>query len=102
MIKNNMNNQKELAEKFAEMLRSEVGDYNIALINHLNKKYDDNSCASHEILDANVVMSEAFESCFRCEMNLQNPEHIDLINDAWTIAKASDFFMSHICCIFVT
>ncbi len=97
---NNLKNKIELAMRFSDLLRLEVGDYNIALINKLNNEADDDSCASHEIMDANCVMHDAFVICFEREMDLQSSD-INLINDAWTIAKASDFFVSRTNVIFV-
>lgn len=52
----------------------------------------DTVCHSHDFCDANVYMAEAFEAVMGRENDVSCARDADLWNDAWTIAKAADFF----------
>jgi hypothetical protein len=57
---------------------------------------DDGICASHDFVDANMYMLDAFKKTFGREPAILTDadDEIDakLWNDAWAIAKAADFF----------
>jgi hypothetical protein len=52
---------------------------------------DSRVCHSHDFIDANVVMAEAFERVMGREADTQDGADLDLFNGAWDAAKASGF-----------
>lgn len=48
-------------------------------------------CHSHDSIDANAVMADAFEACFKESIDFENQIHLDVINEAWSLAKKSNF-----------
>ena len=51
------------------------------------------TCLSHEYCDSNEVMLNAFESLFKKKLNLIDAQAMTLVNDAWRLAKISNFFI---------
>jgi hypothetical protein len=49
-------------------------------------------CHTHDFCDANVLMLEAWAEMFGGEPDPASDEDAELINDAWFIAKAAEFF----------
>lgn len=53
-----------LARKFSELLRSRLNAHEMAVVIEWNKMVQyDNTCASHDFLDANEIMYSAMRSC---------------------------------------
>lgn len=49
-------------------------------------------CHTHDFCDANMLMLEAWEEFFGGEPDVSSEEDAAIINEAWAIAKAADFF----------
>jgi len=49
-------------------------------------------CHSHDFVDANVYMHEAYTTVMNREPDLENQQALDLINRAWDLAMAADFY----------
>lgn len=85
-------NAYELARKFSEELNRVLTAEHMERVNALNAaETDKNICHSHDFCDANQVMLDALGEEFESS-DKQNT----LINDAWSIAKNSEFDVSQI------
>ena len=60
-------------------------------LNSTPEYYCPGPCASHNYVDANVPMAEAFETVIGVEMDVQDDSHCKLWNEAWTLARAEGF-----------
>lgn len=85
-----------IAREFASNLREAIGTLNLAKVVDANLKVkayrDDTCCASHEFCDANVYMLEAFETVMRRLPDPASQSDADLLNEAWSMAKAANFY----------
>ena len=84
-----------LAEEFADIIRNELTDDELVLVNERNatNKYDKLSCATHDFIDPNQSMLDAMES-LNIEVDLDSDKQIKLINEAWWMAKESNFTLT--------
>lgn len=48
-------------------------------------------CHSHDFVDANMLMDEAFKAN-NINLDINSDDHICIWSDAWLIAKENDFF----------
>jgi hypothetical protein len=97
-----------LALKFSEILTGYTSPFERIEILGLNEEYDASSCASHDFVDANEVMNEAFESLglfYEVDFDSDLSYFVDrtghklgwvyaqaLWNRAWDIAKTAQFY----------
>lgn len=81
-----------LSSEFSKLLTTELSTEQLQDVVRLNNTelYAD-CCASHNFLDANEVMSEAFVSLFGRQIDLQNPKELTVWNEAWDLSKKSNF-----------
>lgn len=80
---------KAISEKFVEFLRRDLTDAEWAEMKAKNATPDYwGCCASHDYVDSNMTMDEAFIATMGREMVLDADEDVDLINAAWDIARA--------------
>jgi len=86
-------NARRLAEAFAREIREALTLSELAEIKHMNTHvYDDVTCATHDFIDSNVCMLDAFKKTFpMTEPDPGSQAVADLINEAWTIAKNNNF-----------
>lgn len=83
----------KLARAFARSLRASLtGDEMKQVIRANRDENDQRVCHSHDVIDANVVMAEAFEHVVGREAQVQWQTDLDLWNDAWTAAKRHEFW----------
>lgn len=85
-----------LAFEFGRVLTEWLGVERMRIVNLLNLGTDGSECHSHDFCDANQAMLDAFENVFGREMETngetkQGSDDIDLVNDAWNIAKVNGF-----------
>lgn len=94
---------KSLAGRFAEYLRRDLTTDELVEVISLNKaETDPMICHSHDFLDANMTMHEAFTDVVGREPFLSDEPagldahqaDVDLFNEAWNIAKRADFLLS--------
>jgi hypothetical protein len=101
---------EDLAHAFANVLKEWLSDEEMHSINVANWSSDDKStCASHDFCDANMAMDEAiqklapeFYKVAWAENEASNvgdecgplwSQLTDLFNEAWTLAKNSNFYV---------
>lgn len=86
-----------LAREFGSLIQGYLSVTDFRAVCDANKTYgdDDGICATHEHMDANMVMLEAFKNVFGrdpLEPGGMTEEDTLTWNDAWAIAKAAEFF----------
>ena len=81
----------ELAKAFSTLLKSILTQDELQEVIILNKD-NDGCCHTHDYVDANMVMFEAFRSVYGHDMCMSNSTHYELFNIGWHIAKESNFF----------
>lgn len=78
----------ELSGKFSRLLNDYVSTDELNEITRLNDTPEyAGLCASHNYLDANEVMGEAFKAVFGRDIDLQNPKETELWGAAWDQSK---------------
>jgi predicted metal-binding membrane protein len=80
-----------LAAAFALGLRNILDESTLAAIDAENAGRGDDSCASHDHLDANEVMADAFMAVMGHAPKASSEADAALINAAWDRAKATGF-----------
>jgi len=80
-----------LAAAFARGLRSNLDAQTLAAIDAENAARGDESCAAHDHLDANEVMSDAFAAVMGRASKASSSADAELINAAWGRAKAAGY-----------
>lgn len=82
-----------VSKEFSKLLSQYLSVNQLEQIRILNRdEKDDNICHTHDFLDANEVMAEAFEAVTGHEMNIQDDSNLELWNIAWKEAKFYDFY----------
>jgi hypothetical protein len=83
-----------LANAFSNLLCTYLTPEQIAQANADNvADGDPRVCHSHDYIDANEVMAEAWVALFGFEIDLQNDDMRVLWGDAWDAAKAAGFHL---------
>lgn len=86
----NKETTKQLGEVFTQYLRREIGPQRFTEVVRRNAVEQSPSvCHSHDFIDANEVMAEAFRAVIGREIDLQSDADCALWSDAWAVAKAS-------------
>jgi hypothetical protein len=80
-----------LAEAFARGLRNQLPPETLIAIDAENAARRDDSCASHDHLDANDVMADAFAAILRRAPRASSSADAELMNAAWDRAKATGY-----------
>lgn len=98
MIEPKQSNMKHqaavISSAFSTILRTWLKPFEFDAIN--SKNYENalkgsTACATHDYCDPNEAMWTAFENEVGRELDLQSPKDMDLVNEAWTIAKDHNF-----------
>ena len=80
-----------LARAFTVGLRNQLSEKVLAEIDAENAARGDNSCASHDWLDANEVMADAFAAVTGHAPSARSDADAGLMNAAWGRAKAAGY-----------
>jgi hypothetical protein len=80
----------KLAEQFLLLIRRDVAARDCETIDRRNA-LEDKCCATHDFLDANMTMCEAFKSVIDMEDDAASQVDTDIINKAWDKAKKTGF-----------
>lgn len=98
---NNENAQK-LAREFSRLLWRDIPENMNHVIEENKLPGNENSCATHDYIDSNMTMDEAFTNVMgrryvffnndMPETEKQNEEDTNLINFAWELAQKNDFY----------
>lgn len=83
-----------LARKFSQLLLAEIGRENLITVIERNKTISAGCCASHDFCDANMVMDAAFKTVTGKKINTQKDEAVELWNQAWDIARTTQFYFN--------
>ena len=81
----------QLAAAFSRGLRNQLAPETLAAIDAENTARGDDSCASHDHLDANEVMADAFAAVMGHAPQPDSDADAELINAAWDAAKAEGY-----------
>lgn len=97
---------KDLAIAFTKELRTEISAEDMDAIVAENKERNDNTCATHDYVDSNMSMNDAFEKSTGRDYTFYNGDdpktekqnELDdaLMQAAWSFAKANDFDVAKI------
>lgn len=89
---------KHIAFEFQTELRSELSEDEMDDLMARNRMYKTtfNECLTHNYCDANQLMINAFNAYFQSEgqnvtFDASNSTHIEIIEEAWTIARVFNF-----------
>ena len=77
---------EQLALRFVTLIRRCTTAAEYAEILKRNKTIDPGCCATHDFMDANMVMLEAFEALAKRDMDFESDADTALWNTAWEIA----------------
>lgn len=83
-----------LAERFSELMRRDLEPVEFALVVEMNAAncHDPQVCHSHDFIDANMTMEEAFLDVTGLPgVDVSSDEHTALWSRAWDVAKRSGF-----------
>ena len=88
---------QEVAREYSKVLRDWLSEEEMAEVIRLNKAQANPSvCHSHDFCDANMAMQEAFRNLktttpFDASGDDEEAQVTELWNEAWDIAKKSEF-----------
>ena len=83
---------RKLANEFSKRIRLELTAEQVESVNDLDREKTDGCCSTHDFIDANIVMHEAFlEAINPTVFELDNDIHLTLWGEAWCEAKAHEF-----------
>ena len=88
---------EKLAGAFAKEIREALSPETLNRVQVLNRYYtdkygEDRACATHDFIDANVCMLDAFKKTFPgTEPDPAIQIVSDLMNEAWSLAKKEGF-----------
>lgn len=90
-------NEQILAEEFARTIRRDLSAAQIKKVNAINAR-DKDYCASHQFIDSNMNMAEAFKTVLARDPDVggdtkASQRDIALWGRAWDIAIAASFFV---------
>lgn len=92
-----MNATEKLAREFSRQLLKRIGIKQLVEANRRNAARGNDSCASHDFCDANVIMERAFRTAIgRAPLPKDGPmtdATVTLWNAAWTLAKTNSFYV---------
>lgn len=85
----------KLAREFSEEIKEALTVQQFREVLDRNAAEDNPGvCHTHDFMDANMPMSDAFERVVGHEVDGNNDEDVSLWNAAWDIAKAAKFFVA--------
>jgi len=91
MVTSTSTNIDKVARSFSFQIRKSLTPEQLVQANRENRKRNDGSCATHDFIDSNVCMNDAFIEVFDEEIDVQDEFHVQIANAAWDIAKAYGF-----------
>ena len=83
---------ERLAGAFAREVRDAMTPEDLATAVDRNKAHDDSTCATHDFIDSNVCMLDAFKKTFyMTEPDPASTSVAKVMNEAWSLAKKEGF-----------
>lgn len=98
MQKQTMPTPEQLAREFAALLADQCLNYNTGehkldeAVRRNDAETDPSICHTHDFCDSNQTMLDAMER-FGMELDLQDESQVNLITEAWSIAKSNRFWI---------
>lgn len=80
-----------MARAFHRRIREVLATDELASVDQVNRVFDGDLCATHDHVDANVYMAEAFEEVMRREPDCDSEDDTTPWNMAWGLAKCEGF-----------
>ncbi len=80
----------ELARRFHAIVRRDLAEH-LEAIDEENRTAAESTCATHDYLDANMLMDEAFTAAFGHDMDADNEDDAATWNAAWDLAVEHGF-----------
>lgn len=85
----------KLSSEFSKLIRKTLGKRKLQQVIELNYRYQGQFCATHEFIDANMVMFQAWKNIFKNAdvkyFNVNDQSNVDLWNAAWNMSMKADF-----------
>lgn len=95
---------EQLSKEFSTLVNKYYSPDQLADVRAKNTASNDNTCATHDYYDANMIMDEAFQTVMKREFVFWNDEEpgtfeqneydTDLINEAWGKSKEAQFYIT--------
>ena len=84
---------KSVAEVFHRKMRWLLTSFELRSIDEQNRSegFPSDCCASHDHIDANMVMAPAFEEVMGHEVDSESEVDADIWNKAWDLVKLNGF-----------
>lgn len=82
---------KKLSAAFSYAIREELTKSDLYKVVKTNAKTNDNTCATHDFCDANMVMYWSFGYAFQKELDINDDAQNSLVNAAWDMSKKQNF-----------
>lgn len=80
-----------LSRKFSELVLAELTEEQKAAV--LAHSKDDECCITHDFIDPNQSMIDAYESLAGEDLDCQDSGTQNLVNAAWAMARANDWWV---------
>ena len=89
-------NKMKLAKEFSAIIKRDLTEEQLSSVIRTNREenHSNGCCATHDFLDANMSMDEAFQNVFKREYDFESDEDTAIENHSWAIAKKNHFFHS--------
>lgn len=87
----NINHAVELASAFSKNIRESLTEEELKKVIKDNMSNSEHICATHDFIDSNVCMIEAFLAVKGKDVDPQSSEDLELVNAAWKISKDNGF-----------
>lgn len=81
----------KVSSAFSMYIRRDLTKTEIKKVVKLNKTAKDAVCHTHDFVDANMEMAEAFQNVCKREVNLDSDADVELWNQAWDWSKKKAF-----------
>lgn len=81
---------EKLSRKFAELIFAEISEGERQAI--LSHPKEDMCCITHDFMDPNQVMLDAYEELTGVEADVGDDDILHLFNTAWTLARVNDWW----------
>lgn len=82
---------ESLSRKFAQLVLSLLNEEDKAQV--LAHPKEDSCCLTHDFMDTNQVMLDAYQELTGEELDIQDGDSMNLINTAWALARVNDWWV---------
>jgi len=88
-----MTTTEQIARKFSDIIKSWLtpSELDEVILRNKEPKYAE-CCATHDFCEANMAMFDAMHAVLGVELEMENQDQEKLFHEAWTAAKAANFY----------